>query len=124
MTNIEARIQTVYADAPVWKQREITRQAEMIAETDRVGAAFVWKSNGNAPFADMTAIWVQLGLASLEEADATEALRKEQTAKFMSEYVEARKNHVPSGEELAEMRAAFGPGETVVDVITGQRITL
>lgn len=35
-------------------------------------------------------------------------------------YIEARKNHVPSSEELFEMRAAFGPGAKVVDVITGQ----
>lgn len=39
---------------------------------------------------------------------------------FLAEYREARKNHTPSEEELFEMRAAFGEGSTVVDVITGQ----
>jgi hypothetical protein len=42
---------------------------------------------------------------------------------FLAAYREARKNYVPSAEERYEMRAAFGPGEEVVDVITGQRFT-
>lgn len=33
-------------------------------------------------------------------------------------------NHVHTEEELFEMRAAFGPGARVVNVITGQSITL
>ena len=40
--------------------------------------------------------------------------------KVLAEYREARKNHVPSAEEMYEMRAAFGEGSTVVDIITGQ----
>jgi hypothetical protein len=41
-------------------------------------------------------------------------------AAFAKQYKEARKNYKPSGEQMFEMRAAFGPGETVVDIITGQ----
>jgi hypothetical protein len=33
-------------------------------------------------------------------------------------------NHVPSSEELFEMRAAFGEGAEVVNVLTGRRTTL
>lgn len=40
--------------------------------------------------------------------------------KVLAEYREARKNHVPSAEEMFEMQAAFGEGSTVVDIITGQ----
>lgn len=43
---------------------------------------------------------------------------------FLAEYRKARENHVPSAEEMFEMRAAFGPGATVVDVITGRRTKL
>lgn len=42
----------------------------------------------------------------------------------IAEYRRNRRAHARSSEELAEMRAAFGPGETVVDVITGERFTL
>jgi hypothetical protein len=37
-------------------------------------------------------------------------------------YRESRKNYVHSAEELAEMRATFGEGATIVDVITGQKV--
>lgn len=121
--SIEARVQSVYGNLPAWKQRELVRNAHRHAETNRVGTAYVWKTNGHAPFADMTAEWVALGFATQAEADATETLRKEQTEKFLTEYIEARKNHIPSAEERYELLAAFGPCETVVDVITGQRYT-
>lgn len=47
-----------------------------------------------------------------------------QADEFISAYKERMKNHVPSDEELFEMRAAFGPGATVVNAITGQKIHL
>jgi len=46
------------------------------------------------------------------------------TVKFLKEYRESRKNYKYSEEELFEMRAAFGEGEIIVDVITGQEIQL
>lgn len=49
------------------------------------------------------------------------AARDAQTTAFLTEYRERMANHVPSDEEMFEMRAAFGPGEEVVNVITGQR---
>jgi hypothetical protein len=36
---------------------------------------------------------------------------------------ESMKNHVPSDEEMYEMRAAFGPGQKIVNVVTGQEYT-
>lgn len=48
------------------------------------------------------------------------ARTKEEIDRILAEYAEARKNHVPSAEEMFEMRAAFGEGAEVVDVITGQ----
>ena len=52
------------------------------------------------------------------DAEATRAARAEANAAFIEDY---RKNHKPSAEELNEMRAAFGPGSTVVDIISGAR---
>jgi hypothetical protein len=40
--------------------------------------------------------------------------------KFLAEYRQRMANHVPGFEEMAQMRAAFGPGKVVRNVITGQ----
>lgn len=63
-----------------------------------------------------------LHITDKASAEATRAARQAETAAFLEEY---RKNYEgPTEEERAEMRAAFGEGETVVDIITGQRISL
>ena len=54
----------------------------------------------------------------------TEKALEEETRKFIKEYREQQKDHEYSQEELAEMRAAFGEGTTVVDVFTGKEIQL
>lgn len=54
--------------------------------------------------------------------EATRAARDEETAKVIEAY---RASYTgPSEEELFEMRAAFGTGTTVVDVLTGKKIKL
>ena len=54
--------------------------------------------------------------------EATMAAREEENAKAIEEY---RRNARPATEEeLDEMRAAFGRGRTVVNIITGQRYHL
>lgn len=61
-------------------------------------------------------------LTDKASAEATRAAREAENEAFLEEY---RKNYQgPTKEEKAEMRAAFGEGETVVDIITGQRISL
>lgn len=45
----------------------------------------------------------------------------EHTRVFMEEYRKQRAIHGYSEEEKAEMRAAFGPGEIVVDIVTGKK---
>lgn len=55
---------------------------------------------------------------------ATIEARDEENRKSIAEYREAMKNYEPSEEELYEMRAAFGAGETVVDIFTGKAICL
>lgn len=53
---------------------------------------------------------------------ATAAARQAETDRSLAAYRAAKRQH--SAEEIAEMRAAFGPGITVVDAITGERIAL
>ena len=56
------------------------------------------------------------------DRSATEAARAAENAEFLEEYRRNRKPH--SAEEIAEMRSAFGNGTKVVDIITGETITL
>ena len=54
--------------------------------------------------------------------EATHAAHKAEVARDLEEY---RRNRKPAtAEEIAEMRAAFGSGTKVVDVLTGETITL
>lgn len=65
----------------------------------------------------------QLGMVTDKvNAEATRAARETENAAFLAEY-RVRRN-APSAEELAEMRATFGAGATVVDVLTGEKIAL
>ena len=56
--------------------------------------------------------------------EAQKAILKETLEKELRQYRNMRRHRQYSGEEIFEMRAAFGPGATVVDVLTGQRIRL
>jgi len=53
---------------------------------------------------------------------ATTAAREAEVAKELAEYRATKRTR--SASELAEMRAAFGPGATVVDILSGDKITL
>lgn len=56
------------------------------------------------------------------DVEATKLAREAEVERELREY---RANSRPYGaEDLAEMRAAFGPGATAVDVITGEEIQL
>ena len=67
---------------------------------------------------------LEAGLVTEDHVRDTAVAREKHTIETLTEYAEHMKNYVPSDEELFEMRAAFGEGETVVNVITGQRIKL
>lgn len=56
------------------------------------------------------------------DAEATKAAREAEVEASLAAY---RKNARPAtSEELNEMRAAFGEGQTVVNILTGQRYSL
>lgn len=85
-----------------------------------IDGIYRWKSNNHIPFNDMLETW---GL-SKDEIQKHEEARNKDTDSFLSEYRKQMKNHVPSNEEMYEMRAAFGEGTTIVNVITGKKIKL
>ena len=99
-----------------WREREKKRlRASLETATYEKDGALYW-TNVDRPvpmhvFRD----------AEIEAPAAQAEMLIQHTAAFLADYREAMKNHVPSGEEIYEMRAAFGEGETVMNVITGQR---
>lgn len=96
--------------------------AAYLAEHAYLDAAGVyrWKTNDAVPFDDLL---TEAGV----DAD-TRALcattRDRETQEFLAAYRERMKDVEPDEEQLAEMRAEFGPGTTVVNVITGQETQL
>jgi hypothetical protein len=109
-----------------------TRQ--WVFDTDKARKAFAedasvdhkgiirWKSNGRVPPDDCLADFAELGLPF--NIAATKAEYEAETQKFLSEYRKREANRKPSAEELFEMRAAFGEGAEVVNVITGRKTKL
>ena len=55
-------------------------------------------------------------------AEATKAARKAEVSESIKAYKEFREREGYSEEEKREMRAAFGPGTKVVDILSGQTI--
>ena len=81
-----------------------------------------WTSNNRVMPKDCREILSHTVYRDLFSEEASRAAEDAETAAFLESY---RKNYTgPSEEEKAEMRAAFGTGSTVVDIITGERIRL
>ena len=77
-----------------------------------------WTSNNRVPPDDCLIDIVKTGLVTKEQVYKSVQVREEELNEFLKEY---RKTHqIISSEERYEMRAAFGPGKTVVNVITGK----
>jgi hypothetical protein len=77
-----------------------------------------WKSNG-------AVIGLDTFKSGCVEAPATQQAEYEQDVKkSLAEYRKAKENYQYSAEELFEMKAAFGEGTTVVDILTGKKTKL
>ena len=101
------------------KMQDQADTGEILKEED---GAVKWKRNGRYLPEDCVE---KLAYTHFKfSPEATKKKRDAQTERSLKAYRESRKNHSCSAEELYEMRAAFGAGETVVDVITGQKIIL
>ena len=108
-----------------WRKQAHAEAERLLAQRDNIeveadGAA-KWISSGNYLPADVVEKLTFAG-ADFFSAEATAAKREAQTAAFLDSY---RRNYKgPSEEEKAEMRAAFGEGATVVNIITGEKTRL
>ena len=112
--------------AEIRKERNLKEAAKTFADNKHriEDGVLLWNSNDRSPMNDMTTWWLELGLITQEVFDATEIARDEQNAAFFADYKVARANRTPEqiAEEQFEMRAAFGPGVEVVNVITGESV--
>jgi len=108
-----------------WKEsaqkrvKEYIQKATSDAIVDQVGA-IKWKSNGQYLMDDYCEV-LEYGGFDFSRA-ATSIARSIQQEESIARYKENRQQ--PSAEEIFEMRAAFGRGKTVIDVIAGQEIQL
>jgi hypothetical protein len=82
-----------------------------------------WRSNDSVPPDDCLLAALDMGLITLPQHNHSVEVSKVETRKAIEAYI-ANQPAQPSEEELYEMRAAFGPGEVVVDVISGRRVQL
>lgn len=110
---------------PYWKlnaEKEARAAAEHAAEATTVdeNGAISWKSNGRYLPDDYCEKLEHAGYPFSREA--TEAAREVRVAEELAEYRENYRG--PSTSELDEMRAAFGEGTTVVNVLTGKKVRL
>ena len=124
MTRFEQELSGALGD--FWKrsaEQEIAWMRERVDAgevclDDRGGA--YWKSNGSYIPGDSAEVLMHTGFVF--DPVETESARDIQSQKFLEEYRAHYRG--PSEEEKTEMRAAFGPGTTVVDIITGREIYL
>ena len=107
------------AEKEIRKMEEHQMNGEIFFGADGVVR---WTSNNRVMPKDCREILSHTAYRDLFSEEASRAAENAETAAFLESY---RKNYTgPSEEEKAEMRAAFGTGSTVVDVITGKRIRL
>ena len=123
MTRFYQEITGVLGD--YWKKdatkrvQDYVEEAKMKADVDSNGA-IRWKNNGNYVMDDYCEVLEYAGYPFSREA--TKAARDAQVAEQLADY---RSNPpMMTDEYIAEMRAAFGSGTSVVDVISGQQILL
>lgn len=108
-----------------WKKNAEEEVRKAVAKADADAAveadgAIKWNSNGRYLMDDFCEKLEYAGYAFSREATAEK--RDAQNEESLAEY--RRNDKGLTGEALAEARAAFGEGTTVVNVLTGRRTRL
>lgn len=107
-----------------WQKRENQRYLKMF-DTDAVvdhQGIVRWKSNGSIPPKDIMQVWADAN-KSFNHQECL-AVSAQETFAFLQAYRDAEAsapvNPEAEAERLFEMRAAFGPGQTIVNAFTGK----
>ncbi len=108
-----------------WKKNAQEEVKKAVAQADEkatveADGAIKWNSNGRYLMDDFCEKLEYAGYPF--DREATERKRDAQNAESLAEY--RRNSRGLSGEALAEARATFGEGTTVVNILTGERTEL
>lgn len=123
MTRFQKEISGALGDFWVANAKKEVARAVEWADKDAIveaDGAIKWVTSGNYIPDDFCEKLEYAGYNFSREATATK--REAQTEASIKEYIENYRG--PSEEEMAEMRAVFGTGTVVVDVISGAKIQL
>lgn len=82
-----------------------------------------WNSNGRVLPEEYVIKAIELKIPGVDLVKCR-TVREFQDKQAIEDYKKRMENYKPSEEELYEMRSAFGPNTTVVNIITGQKIKL
>lgn len=112
-----------YENGRPWEKERLDKLAEQLkTEATYRNGVGIWNRSGNHLPIDVAEFAEYLGLPI--DLNKHQKAYDEATSEFFAEYRERMKNHKYSNEELYEMRAAFGAGTEVVNIITGKKIKL
>jgi hypothetical protein len=112
-----------YENGRPWEKERLEKLAEQLkTEATYKNGVGMWNRSGNHLPIDVAEFAHYLGLPI--DLNKHQKAYDEATSKFFAEYRKAQANRKPTAEELYEMKAAFGEGTTVVNVITGRKIKL
>jgi hypothetical protein len=98
------------------------RVTQQVMQATIVGGVVRWDSNGQVPPRDVLAVMLDTGGITADEHSASVEALDTETAAFIAACRKAASR--PDAEELHEMRAAFGEGAEVVNVVTGRATRL
>jgi len=108
----------------IWREKLAQDYRDEFAENVTVDSSGLvrWKSNNSVPpefcLIEFDDVGCEFNMEICRET------RQAEDDKFLALYRERMKNRVYTDEERFEMRAAFGEGAVVVNVITGKRVRL
>lgn len=103
-------------------KRDVETSINFFAKATSEGGVWRWESNGKVPFADMTGTWMALGLISENDHESSQAVRRREEEASIREYVRQQASLTPEqeAEQRADLLAAFGPGQNIVNALTGK----
>ncbi len=107
-----------------WKNKADESVKSYFEETSTVDGVIRWNSNDRVPPTELLELWAYVGIIDRYVYFKSLEVRDAEQSKSIQEYKEARAKQGYSQEQLFEMRAAFGAGATVVNAVTGEKITL
>jgi hypothetical protein len=98
---------------------DIAKASVKFRETYCVNGVLRWKANDRVPPQDCLEDFQAIGCGF--DLEGSGRVRESEQTAFLKDYAASELDRKPSAEERFEMRAAFGPGQNVVNVLTGRR---